>query len=271
MSDQVTETDICNMALASCGARSTIASLRENSNEARQCLLFFNNTRDALLRAAQWNFSRKTAYLTLIKSAPGTPENPNGGSVNGGIWNPATMPALPWLYSYATPSDAVRVWSILPFAQTNWGASTPIFSVDTQVPPIFDWRRGARFIEALDTNNQGDQTTCLLTNQDQAVAVYGARVVIPGLWDPQFQTAMINSLAWRLTIPLSGDKALGKQCHDIAVEAITQARVTDGNVGSTTVNRIPDWLAIRGYAGDWSTVPTEAYCAGWVNPSFLGI
>ena len=268
----VTVTDICNQGLAGCGARSTITNILENSNEARKCLLFFDTTRDELLRAAQWNFSCVTDYLTLIKAAVGTPENPATASNTGVPWSPVNQPAVPWLYSYATPPDSVRVWEVLPQLQNAAPAGVPIFSVPTDTPPPFLLqRRGVIFREALDTNGQGNKLRCILTNQEQAIARYGQRIEDPNLWDSQFVTAMIGSLSWRLCIPLSGDKTLAKMGHDSAVEAVRNARVTDGNVGSTNVNRIPDWIAIRGYTGDWTTNVYDSYCAGWANPSFLGL
>lgn len=270
-----TQTEICNLALAGCGARSTIVNIREDSNEARKCLLFYDTTRDALLRAAQWNFSRTEDYLTLLRAAPGTPEYSGPLPVpNSGAWNPATMPPAPWLYAYAYPTDCVRMWSILPFVQTNnVGSGVPIFSTPNECPPpaFGNMRRGARFIEGTIRNANNQRIKALMTNQEQAIGVWGARIEEVPLWDASFVTAMIGSLSWQLCIPLSGDKTLAKQGHDAAVEAIMNARVNDGNEGTTNVNTIPDWLAIRGFSGDWSTSYSSAYCAGWENPSFLGL
>jgi hypothetical protein len=68
------ETDIYNLALAHVGTRSTIALPTEDSNEARACRRFYAQARDETLTAAWWTFARRTAVLTLLKSAPGTPE-----------------------------------------------------------------------------------------------------------------------------------------------------------------------------------------------------
>jgi hypothetical protein len=54
------ETSICNRALNAIGTRSTIASLGEESNEARQCNILYASTRDSLLTMAAWNFARKS-------------------------------------------------------------------------------------------------------------------------------------------------------------------------------------------------------------------
>jgi len=273
--NEITITDIANMALGACGARDTITNFSERSNEANAVRLYFDSTRDALLRGAQWNFSRRQDYLTLLKAANGTPENPAPGPANG-MWNPLTMPPIPWLYSYLVPGDSVRVWSILPTIQAiEAGGSVPVFSVATTTPTPLSWRRGVRFVEGLDRSTTQDYQRCIFTNAENAIAVYGWRVLNPALWDSQFVTAMIGSLAWRLCIPISGDKKLAQMARESAIEAVMAARVSDGNEGSTNVNQIPDWIAVRGFAGDYMTDDNgngpDAYCAGWDAISFLGI
>ena len=106
--------DIANRALSAVGARSGAAgsvtalqSLNASSNEAFQVNLLLNPTRDDLLRAAHWNFARKTALLSLLKAAPGTPEN----SSTPTAWSSA-YPPPPWLYSYGYPSDCLKMRSV---------------------------------------------------------------------------------------------------------------------------------------------------------------
>ena len=79
-----TPTTISNQALSSIGNRSTIASLTEQSNEAIQANMWFNNTRDELLRMAPWDCAFNYNTLTLITATPGTPENPTNKPLN---WN----------------------------------------------------------------------------------------------------------------------------------------------------------------------------------------
>jgi hypothetical protein len=78
--------DICNMALSNLGARSRIASLTEQSEEARHCLLWYAASRDATLQAADWNFARKRAALATV----------DGASVDD------------WAYVYAYPSGCLQ-------------------------------------------------------------------------------------------------------------------------------------------------------------------
>lgn len=79
------DADIGNRALSRLGTRATISSLTENSAEARAINTWFAPTRDAILRARNWNFAKVTAALALSGTAP-----------------------TRWTYSYAFPSDCLR-------------------------------------------------------------------------------------------------------------------------------------------------------------------
>ncbi len=156
---------ICNRALSAIGTRSQIASLEEDSEEAKQCLLIYDTTRTSLLQAAHWDFARATAYLTLLKALPGTPENPTVTSSNN--WNPATMPAPPWLYSYGYPPDCIQVRYISP--QIFLGGALPggiaIFSSPVNIPSPQITLQPQAFAVATDTNTAGMQINIILTNQ----------------------------------------------------------------------------------------------------------
>ena len=61
--------DICNEAMDLLGA-ATIASLTENSKEARLCNRRYETVRDAVLRAHPWNAAIRRADLARDSSAP---------------------------------------------------------------------------------------------------------------------------------------------------------------------------------------------------------
>lgn len=86
------EIDICNRALSRLGTRATIATLSENSTEARTAAIWYAATRDALLRAADWNFARRRVVLALS----------------------ATPAASAWRFRYALPADCLRLLRIEP-------------------------------------------------------------------------------------------------------------------------------------------------------------
>ena len=267
MTQQTSKVDIWNRACSSIGTRSTIANENENSNEAAQCRLLYDTTLDGMLRAAHWNFARATDYLSLLKAAPGTPENPGGGTP---YWDPTTMPAPPWLYSYAYPSDCLMLRYVSPQIYTGQTSGIPIFSAPSYVPIPQVNTQPQKFQVATDYDKTKQPITNILTNQQQAIGIYTRRITSPDLWDNHFQEAMTAALAGRLVIPLSGDKAMYKQQLAYARDAVLQARVTDGNEGLTRENWIPDWIAVRGYAGDWGG-GQAGYTTLWSSPAWLFI
>jgi hypothetical protein len=235
----VSEVSICNRALASIGTRSSIASLTENSAEARQCNLIYANTRDEVLNMAFWNFARKTALLALLKSAPGTPTN-SGSSANQ--WSPL-FPSPPWLYEYAYPSDALQIRQIVQQMQ-NYYVGTPFTSNGTGFYP-YNVGPGSPFVVGTDTDTEGNQQNVILTNEYQAIAIYTMQIVNPALFGPQFTEALVQALAAKLAIALTGQVTLANAKFVQANAVITQARASDGNEGLTVINNMPDWITIR--------------------------
>lgn len=78
------EVQICNFALADCRDSHYIESRDEKSEQAVNCDLWYDDTRDSVLRRADWGFARKR--IALIPSGTPPPE---------------------WGYSYALPSDCI--------------------------------------------------------------------------------------------------------------------------------------------------------------------
>lgn len=264
-----TPTQICNQALLSLGGKATIADLAtEQSNEARYCRVFYDDTRRATLRAAYWNFARESNYLTLLKALPGTPENPTEGSTN---WTP-DYPPVPWLYEYAYPSNALAMRYITPqwlggggitpaIFPEGYGQGYNYFSAPSQNPAL----SGVPFIVASDMV-EGQRQTVVLTNLTQAVGVWTVDVELPALWDASFQEAMVAGLAAQIAIPLTGKQELAKEMAKRAIIVLQQAQARDGNEGTTNVDFTPDWLRVRGVGGGngaWGYTP------GWVMPGFL--
>lgn len=248
-------TQICNRALASIGTRSTIASIDEDSPEAQNCKLIFEDTRDEILSMAPWNFARKTGTGTLIKSAPGTPTNTSSAA---GPWTSA-QPAPPWLFEYAYPSDCIQVRMLQPQANLGWASGVPIFTQGgdymsyggAQLPPI-------PFLCAIDQNDQGNDINVVLTNQYQAIFVYTRRVTDVNIWSGQAVQALVAAMAAKLAQPLTGEKSLANQKFTEANGWIIQARASDGNEGLTVINNMPDWITIR---DDWAGTYGAYYAA----------
>lgn len=64
-------TDICNMAL-SIVTRTRINSLDEDSEEAKECKIYYEHSRRRLLRLNTWGFARRETKLALLaETVPG--------------------------------------------------------------------------------------------------------------------------------------------------------------------------------------------------------
>lgn len=258
---------IANQSLGVIAARGQIMSFDENSAESKAVNLYYDDTRDALLRAAPWNFARKVDYLALFRAAPGTPENPSPGT---GYWQP-NMPPPGFLYSYYYPADCVKFRSVIP--QLNVGApgsSVPIFSVPSYVPVPVIGAPAVRFIVGTAFNDVGNELTVVNTNQPLAVGVWIRRVTNVGLWDPAFRQAMVDALACRLAMAITGNKAIADRCEGLAkgvLGTINAARIADGNEGTERNDHIPDWIQVRGYARDAANYGAAGIF--WETPSFL--
>lgn len=68
------ETDISNMALLGVGAKPKIASLAEDSDNARLAIQFYGPVRDAVLRSHIWNcaIERPSSSITPLSTGPDT-------------------------------------------------------------------------------------------------------------------------------------------------------------------------------------------------------
>lgn len=242
------EIDIANRALQSIGTRTTIASLTENSNEARQCSIAIEPLRDELLRMAPWNCATNFDQLSLICAAPGTPENPTATTTQ---WQKG-QPAPPWSYEYAYPANCLRPLWIVPQFTTGFSAGVPITTAVTGGAPQFWNGPPVRFKVAIDQlingvpATGGADTRVILTNQQNAILAYLKQVTDPNVMDPMFQQAWVAGLAGRLVFALTGDKALANIKITEANQYIALARQADGNEGLTINDITPDWIRIRG-------------------------
>jgi len=243
------EVDIANRALSAIGTRSQIADISEDSNEARNVKLLLEPLRDELLRMAPWSCAFNFQNLSLICSAPGTPENPTAGA---SVWQKG-IPAPPWSYEYAYPSDCLRCVYVVPQFTTGFTSGVPITTAVTGGAPAFWNGPPVRFKIAIDQigpagkpSTQGVDQRVILTNQEQAILAYIKRVINPNVWDDQFQQALVAALAGRLVISLTGDKGLAEIKMKEANQYISMARVMDGNEGLTVNDITPDWIRTRG-------------------------
>lgn len=87
-------TTICNLALNKLGA-SGIMSLDDASASAGTCKLFYEPTRDEVLRSHRWNFAIKRTELSQLSDAP----------------------LFGWAFQYELPTDCLRVLQLNGYEQ----------------------------------------------------------------------------------------------------------------------------------------------------------
>lgn len=226
------EVEVAQFALDLVTTKSSISSLTEGSPEANACNRWFDQTRDQLLRAAHWNFAKKTRALSLLKQAPGTP---GAAASSSTVWT-TDFPPPPWLYEYSYPSDCLLVRAVTPQPESG-GTSIPIFSAPTA---SYQAGRPVRF----EVQND-DNTKVITTNAYQAIGIYTYRVENVGLWDVHFTLAMQTALAAFICPTLTGDRTRAQDLLKQANDMIISARVTDGNEALTVIDQMPSTIEAR--------------------------
>lgn len=261
MSDADDRLNLCQMILGEIGTRSTITSLDppDGSPEAFYCNLLFNDTRDTLLRAANWNCAARTEAGVLWKALPGTPENP--AIPPNFLWT-NQYPAPPWLYSYRFPADMpIQIRRIREQPQPGPDGLTgiPLYggiaqsTNYNQLPCATFETANDRF--DVDGTRLDASVPVILTNARNALIDFTTSDIGVAEWDPGFQNAFMSALEGKLALSLLGDKEMAKLKLQQANSDILEARVRDGNEGLTIYDHVPDWLQVRGVASmtarDW--------------------
>lgn len=245
MTSSATSISVCNQALLMIGARARMASFNEGSTESDACSVLYTPTFEMLARSAHWNCLRQQAVLTLLAAAQGTPENPDGTTL--------PLPPPPWLYSYATPSNNLQIRFIVPsFPNASPGGSIPLTTASVTAGAWAAGDGAIPFVVAYSTDSLNNPQEVVLTNMTQAQAVYTVNQPNPIIWDSMFQQAFASSLAAFLVPALSLNMKLMEMTIKMADSIITQARVRDGDEGTTVVDHVPDWMRARNSGGSLS-------------------
>jgi hypothetical protein len=217
------EVEICNLALAHLGDDATIASIDppEGSAQAEHCQRFYPIARDNLLELHDWNFASTRAALAQI-----------------------TSPTPSWRYAYVRPANCLTVRAILApesvddyvhrFDQT--GCEFHPISTGQYTPQAF----------AQETLQNG--TEIILTNQEDAVARYTARVTDP----TKFSSLFAMTLSWHLASLLAGPvikgdvgRAEAKRCMGMVEVYLNRGITRDTNQQQVAPAHVVSWMAGR--------------------------
>jgi hypothetical protein len=183
--------DIVNLGLSRSGNSERVGNLYDGSEFSKRALSLYSQTRDALLREADWGFPRRDIELTLLKVAPA------GGYVPGfTAWNPAANPPRPYQFEYAYPSDCLMLRALRPptIFQPNF----------TPTPQNWEIANDAVAVAGQATA-PGRVILCYLGD---AIATYCGQVTDMTQWDVGFVEAVANEIARALS---AGRQKQGEQ------------------------------------------------------------
>jgi hypothetical protein len=231
---------ICNMTLDAIGSTSSIATLTEQSAEAAACNRHYEQTTKELMRLFDWPFTRANEALAVLLARSGTPENPDGTTVDEPEW--------PWSYAYSMPELCLKPRFIVPQATSGSPSidGVPLTTSDVGAPldirtPTIKFIQGTVLVTTA-------RRRVIFTNQYQARLVYTAYVSDPDMWDAGFVTALIGRLAQKICMPLSGDKSLMKMAAQAGAIAESEAKAATSNEGITVIDWTPESVAAHGYS-----------------------
>lgn len=196
--------EICNLALGRIGAK-PIASLTEETQEARYCNVFFHAARQAALRDYPWNFCASRKALGQVTLPDVYPE---------------------WSYAYAYPAACLQVRRLF----SDGSLTTEVESFDSVLytDPV-----------------TGQQSRLLLTNVETAVAEFTADVTDPSFFDSQFVEVFAAKLAMLLAMPITRSKSIQSDAAQAYVAFLPIAKRTDSQEGSVAQTAESPWGSDR--------------------------
>ena len=208
----ISKTRIANMALSHVGAEHDIESLAEISTEADAVELWYDYSLQQALEAFDWSFARKRIVLTLHGDTISTTSN----QPLAGVWG----------FRYKYPNDCIVVRKM----------QHPNSPPDNALP--FE----------IELSLAGDEKT-ILTNVENAVAVYTMFQQSVNLFSPSFVLALSFAIAANIAFTLTGKLALEKSMQEKFFQAVNHAAAHSLNEAVRKPPRDADWIRDRAGVG----------------------
>lgn len=217
--------DICNLALARLGDEATVSSIDppEGSAQAEHCARFYPIARDSMLEAHQWTFCTKRTNPPLIAT-----------TINQ------------WAYAYAVPADLMDVIAVMDTNASD-DFSQPLV-IDNQVLGSTSTGMGTYTPQPYSLETLEDGTAVILTNQDNALIRYTARITDT----TKFPAKFVDALAWLLASHLAGPlykgdvgMSMAQNCYKAYSASFTAAATSDANNQRRNVNQSVAWMVNR--------------------------
>lgn len=217
--------EMCNVALSQVGDDSTIASLVEDSTQARHCKLLYPQARDEVLHDYDWNFAKGSVILADLGSPP-----------------------TGWLFRYQYPADTIKIRHLIDSNTLTsssqrtaclrcgcdpCGCSLGLTSPASPLP---------EFHVRADTSAD---SKVVVTNLEDAEAIITRAVTNTSLFPPLVVSAIEFRLASLLAIPLTQKRSTLQDMTTIYQQLIESAQVADANEQRNNIDYEPDWITAR--------------------------
>ena len=209
---EISDTLIANMALTHLGAENDIESLEEETVEAKTMNTWYDFSLQQALEAFDWSFARRRIVLTLHADTISTTSN----QPLAGVWG----------FRYKYPADCIVLRKI----------QHPNAPPDNALP------------YEIELSLDGTEKT-IVTNVEQAVAVYTFVQTAENLYTPGFVLALSLALAANVAFALTGKLSLKKAITNDFVQAINIAAANMLNEEVEKPPRDADWIRDRTGSG----------------------
>lgn len=211
------EIDICNLALANLGEQARVTSIdpSDGSREADLCAQFFGLARDQMLERHAWDFALRSVTPTKRSASP----------------------RVDYKCAYDYPDDALSILSVVR-SDVDYNYKT---MGNTGQQPY-----------SVELDGNGDRV--LLTDEENAMLLYVAKVTDSTQWSSLF----VRALSWQLASHLAGPVLKGEEgmkmiqmCEQMAERTFRQATKHDGDHKRDvdTNDHVPVWQRHRSNRG----------------------
>ena len=206
-------TDVCNMALASLG-KGRIASLDEQSENGRQCKLFYDYTKQRLLREYTWSFAKRVDKLARLDSV-----------------NPF------WQYVYSYPNKCVCVKRIFQCEETT--------DDEGNVRKVTLLKRMPEDREKYEVYMVSDNIRGIGCDIESAWLEYVYDIDDLNVCTSDFIEALTHMLAYNLALALTGNMQLKNSEYQQAMAVLNRAKYTNAEEQHKKVERPAGYFDAR--------------------------